>query len=154
MTDFIGGAVPLQFEGCHLFPVIPFTPLVGSNAIEWNSPLLNTGGYWSGANPTRMTIPALPDADPIGNITGSLAFVDAGVGTSVTIVLRVDGSVILEGSSVGLNAPIGRLSFTTGPREVLPGEYYELLYEFGSVTSKTIQIVGTGLSFTYLGGAS
>lgn len=140
---------PEMFEGAHLFPVVPFTPLVGSNAIEWNSPLLNTGGYWSAGNPTRLTIPSVPD-NAIGNLTGSIAIL-GGNPTSVTIILRLDGSIFLEGASVGSSTAVGRLSFTTGPREVVAGDYFELLYEFGDVTDKTIQVIGTGLSFEYLG---
>lgn len=155
-TYFPGGsgapASPPQFEGVRLFPVVPFTPLSGQNAVEWNSPLLTTGGYWSGANPTRLTIPALPGPNPVGVLTGNIAFI-GGAPADVAIALRLDGTTVLEGLSSGAAPSPGRLSFSVGPREVLPGEYYELIYEFGDVTDKIVQIVGTGLSFQYIGEA-
>lgn len=137
------------FVGVRTFPVVPFTPLAGQNAIEWNSPLLNNGGFWSGANPTRITIPDL-GANPVGVITGSIAYI-GGLPTNVSIFLRLDGATVLEGSSAGLAPSPGRLTFTTGPREVVAGEYYELMYEFDVVTDKIIQIIGTSLTFHYVG---
>lgn len=153
-TYFPGGSGalpgPPPFEGVRLFPVVPFTPLTGQNAIEWNIPLMTTGNYWSEANPTRLTIPALQGPNPIGVITGNIAFI-GGTPTDVSIALRIDGLNILEGASAGAVPAPGRLSFAVGPREVSEGEYYELIYEFADVTDKIVQIIGTSLSFQYVG---
>jgi hypothetical protein len=156
LNDMFGevySAAARPFRGVVVFPVIPFTPLAGINALEWNHPLLDTDGFFNIANPTRITIPSLPGPNPIGVLSGNLSWLDVGTPTDVSLVLRLDGSIPLEGASVGVSTEIGRLSFTTPPREFSAGEYYELLYEFGDVTDKTIQIVGTNLSFTYLGPA-
>jgi hypothetical protein len=145
------------FVGVKLFPVVPFTPLVGVNPIEFNSPLIQNGGtFYNGANPTRLTIPALPGnpTNPIGIFTGNISFLGGGP-SDVKLFIRlgdeIEEPIALEGITASAITSPGKLSFSTGPFEVAPGDFFELAYEFSDVTDKIIQIIGTSLSFHYLG---
>jgi len=122
-----GGIDPVAFQGAIVQLAAPIAIPIGvSTVMTWTLPLKDTGGFWNVAFPTRLTIPA--GVTIVGLHCRSLERVTrAG---QMQILIAKNGAV--EFGRAGYNATsFHGESWDSGPMVVIPGDYFEMLLNFG-----------------------
>jgi len=92
-----------------------------TTAIPWDSTIEDVGGFWSGANPTRLTVPTgVARVRVTGNITW-----DSNTNGKRIVWIDKNG-VPFVGQAVSSSGSNTRQNLTSGPIAVSAGDYFEL----------------------------
>jgi hypothetical protein len=112
-----------------------------TTAIPWDAAVEDIGGFWSGANPTRLTVPAgvsrvrlIANIDWDSNTAGKrISWIDKNGAPYV-------GRPLIEQQAVSASSSNTRQNASTGPIAVTPGDYFELKVFQNSGGSRLVRL--------------
>ena len=112
------------FQGAILENTVPQALTAGGmRTLTWQLPVLDTMGFWSVVNPTRLTIPEGVNVVRLSagwftsNVTGEIAFL---------IVINLNGTTRIARQAGGLNEFVAQVVHR-GPFKVVAGDFFEVL---------------------------
>lgn len=117
-----GEIEPVSFQGVILPLAAPIVvPPNTATVLTWTLPLIDTGGFWSVANPTRITVPA--GVTVIELVARSFEAVNHN-GQMMILIVK---NGITEIGRAGYNATAFHgESWSSGAMVVTPGDYFEM----------------------------
>jgi hypothetical protein len=116
------GVIPVSFQGARVERTSAQTLAAGVlTTLVWQTPVIDTAAFFSASSATRLTVP--PGVAKLrieaGLITNSAT---AGL---YSIRVGKNGVFTLAGSRASTDG-LGRLSLSTGPINVVPGDFFEV----------------------------
>jgi hypothetical protein len=93
-------------------------------AMSWDAEDYDYGGFWSSGAATRLTIPS---GVTMVQLSGALRST-GGAATTAVLYIRKNGSEVIAANSVSSGFTSTNLFVASGPIEVTPGDYFELMY--------------------------
>lgn len=135
----------LTFQGCILELAAPTSFSGGAITYPaWDLPVIDTAGFWSVTNPSRITIPAIARVIRLD----ASCLTETGDNTSIRGVFRRNGSTFEGHQNVG-NFSTSGLSMSLGPMVANPGDYWEVGFN-PSNTDTFVAGVATAFALTVL----